>query len=80
MAQRTVLTASATAVLDADSEQRTRAHDDEGGDPGIYYCEQQPRNEAACDALAAFDAEHPQIIAALEEQEAADVRLRLEFD
>ncbi|MFF9436757.1 hypothetical protein ACF1BP_23825 [Streptomyces sp. NPDC014735] len=36
--------------------------------------------ERACDALAAFDAEHPQIIAALREQEADDVRRRLEFD
>ncbi|MFJ2419295.1 hypothetical protein [Streptomyces brevispora] len=33
-----------------------------------------------CDALAVFDAEHPQIIAALHEQEAADVRRRAECD
>lgn len=81
--RRAVLAAEATAVLDSDAEQAARAHDDEGGDPGIYYREQQPVNEAAyeraCDALASFDAEHPQIIAALREQEAADVR-RLEFD
>ncbi|QDN54019.1 hypothetical protein [Streptomyces sp. S1D4-20] len=84
VAQRARLAAAAEAVLDADAEQRDRAHEDEGGDPGVYYRGQQPRNEAAygqaCDALAAFDAEHPQIIAALNEQEAADVRRRLEFD
>ncbi|MBZ3908289.1 MULTISPECIES: hypothetical protein [Streptomyces] len=49
-------------MLEADAEQPARAHDAEGGDPGIYY-RQQPVNETAyeraCDALAAFDAEHP---------------------
>ncbi|MFE4304831.1 hypothetical protein ACFRR6_01945 [Streptomyces sp. NPDC056891] len=84
MARRARLVSAVAAALDTDSEQRARAHDDEGGDPGAYYCEQQPRNEAAyeqaCDALAAFDADHPQIIAALKEREAADVRRRLEFD
>lgn len=84
VARRAALAAEAVAVFEADAEQRACAHDDEGGDPGIYYRQQQPVNEAACqracDALAAFDAEHPQIIAALREQEAADVRRRLKFD
>jgi hypothetical protein len=84
VAQRARLSAAATAALDADSEQRARAHDDEGGDPGVYYREQQPRNEAAYEearaALAEFDAAHPQIIAALNAQKADDVRRRLEFD
>lgn len=84
VAERARLSAAAEAALDADAEQRARAHEDEGGDPGVYYREQQPRNEAAygqaCDALAAFDAEHPQIIGALNEQEATDLRRRLESD
>ncbi|MEU4080420.1 hypothetical protein [Streptomyces venezuelae] len=84
VARRAALAAEAATVLDIDAEQRARAHDDEGGDPGIYYRERQLVNEAAyeraCDALARFDGEHPQIVAALREQEAADVARRLEFD
>lgn len=84
VARRAALAVEVAAVFDADAEQRARAHDDEGGDPGIYYRQQQPVNEAAYerarDALARFDGEHPQIIAALREQEAEDVRRRLEFD
>ncbi|MEU9420165.1 hypothetical protein [Streptomyces sp. NPDC048272] len=84
VARRARLESAAAAALDSDSEQRARAHDDEGGDPGAYYREQQPGNEAAYKqaraALAAFDADHPQIIDALEEREAAEVRHRLEFD
>ncbi|MFJ9580798.1 hypothetical protein ACIRQF_30965 [Streptomyces sp. NPDC101191] len=84
VSERARLAAAAGAVLDAGEAQRERAHDDEGGDPGAYYRDQQPRNEAAyeraCDALAAFDAEHPEIIAALNAQEAAAVRRRLELD
>ncbi|WP_217231222.1 hypothetical protein [Streptomyces anulatus] len=85
VARRAALAAEAAGLLDADAdaEQRACAHDDEGGDPGIYYRQLQPANEAAygraCDALASFDAEHSQIIAALREQEADDVRRRL-FD
>ncbi|MEU2358830.1 hypothetical protein ABZ599_38735 [Streptomyces misionensis] len=66
------------------AEQRVRAHDDEGRNPGIHHREQQPVHEAAyeraCHALAVFDAEHPQIITVLREQEATDVRRRLESD
>ncbi|MEU8523635.1 hypothetical protein [Streptomyces sp. NPDC048577] len=84
VARRAALAAEAAAVFDADTDQRDRAHDDEDGDPGIYYRQQQPANEAAyeraCDALAAFDSEYPQITAALREQEADEVRRRLEFD
>lgn len=84
VAERARLAAAAQAVLEEDTAQRELAHEDEGGDPGAYYRDQQPKNEAAyqqaCDALAAFDAEHPQIIAALNEQDAAAVRRRLEFD
>ncbi|MER8119157.1 hypothetical protein [Streptomyces sp. NPDC094031] len=84
VARRAALAAEAAAVLDVDEDQRARAHDDEGGDPGIYYREQQPANEAAYerarDALAVFDGEHPQIIAALREQKAEEVRRHLEFD
>lgn len=84
VARRAALASEAAAVLDVDEDQRAHAHDDEGGDPGIYYREQQPANEAAYerarDALALFDVEHPQIIAALREQKAEEVRRRLEFD
>ncbi|WP_331746363.1 hypothetical protein OG923_33165 (plasmid) [Streptomyces halstedii] len=84
VARRAALAAEAAAVLDVDEDQRARAHDDEGGDPGIYYREQQPANEAAYErareALAVFDVEHPQIIAALREQKAEEVRRHLEFD
>lgn len=84
VARRAALTAEAAALLDADTEQRARAHDDEGGDPGIYYRQLQPANKAAyeeaCDALTVFDGQHPEIIAALREQDADDVRRRLEFD
>ncbi|MFF7644030.1 hypothetical protein [Streptomyces canus] len=84
VAERARLAAAAEAVLDGDADQRASAHDDEGGDPGAYYRDQQPRNEAAyaeaVDALAAFDTEHPQIVAALTEQTAADVRRRLDVD
>lgn len=84
VAERARLAAAVEAVLESDADQRVSAHDDEGGDPGAYYRDQQPRNEAAyaeaVGALAAFDTEHPLIGAALTEQTAADVRRRLDVD
>ncbi|MFE7485102.1 hypothetical protein [Streptomyces sp. NPDC057552] len=84
VARRAALAAEAAAVLDMDENQRARAHDDEGGDPGIYYRHQQPANEAAYErareTLAVFDDEHPQIVAALREQKTEHLRRRLEFD
>ncbi|MFC8016614.1 hypothetical protein [[Kitasatospora] papulosa] len=74
--QRDRLLGSVEALLDADAEQRARAHDDEGGDPGLYYRVQQPKTDSAVQRaqaeLDAFDAEHPEIVAALvAEQDAA---------
>ncbi|MFD6464821.1 hypothetical protein [Streptomyces goshikiensis] len=79
VSQREGLRGAAQALLDADAEQRARAHDDEGGDPGMYYRVQQPQNDAAYEealaALEAFDAAHPEIATALrEEQDAARQR------
>jgi hypothetical protein len=83
-AERARLATAAAAILDVDEQQRARAHDDEGGDPGAYYREQQPRNEAeyerAVQALAAFDAEHPEIVAALEAEKTAERRRFLDAD
>ncbi|MCQ1577169.1 hypothetical protein [Streptomyces parvus] len=74
--QRDRLLGSVEALLDAGAEQRARAHDDEGGDPGLYYRVQQPKTDGAVERaqaeLDAFDAEHPEIVAALvAEQDAA---------
>ncbi|MFE0777589.1 hypothetical protein [Streptomyces sp. NPDC058861] len=82
--QREQLKSAAAAVLDADDAQRARAHDDEGGDPGMYYRHQQPQNlaahERALDALREFDTRHPQIAAALKEERDAAVRRALDID
>ncbi|MCZ1011967.1 hypothetical protein O1L68_40365 [Streptomyces lydicus] len=66
--------------LNADEDQRARAHDDETG-PRVLLPRPAAAERGACewaqDTLAAFDAEHPQIVTALNEQEAAEVRRRL---
>ncbi|MEV8335589.1 hypothetical protein [Streptomyces niveus] len=76
--ERQRLANAAEAVLDTDVEQRTGAHDDEGGDPGAYYRIQQPQSETAYDravaALEAFDSQHPELVAALDEEKAANLR------
>ncbi|MEU9763494.1 hypothetical protein AB0D98_28020 [Streptomyces sp. NPDC047987] len=79
--QRDRLLGSVEALLDADAEQRARAHDDEGGDPALYYRVQQPKTDGAVERaqaeLDAFGAEHPEIVAALvAEQDAARDRFR----
>lgn len=72
LAQRDELARAVEAQVHADTQQRERAHDDEGGDPGQYYRDQMPKNEAAIEraraALTAFDAEHPELVAALRAQ------------
>lgn len=82
--ERARLVAAAAAVLEVDAVQRERAHADEGGDPGAYYRDQAPENEAAharaVAALEEFDAAHPEIVTALREEEAAEVRRRMESD
>ncbi|MFJ5635303.1 hypothetical protein ACIQF5_22035 [Streptomyces goshikiensis] len=82
--QREGLRGAAQALLDADAEQRARAHDDEGGDPGMYYRVQQPQNDAAYEealaALEAFDAAHPEIATALREEKDAARQRFLDTD
>ncbi|MFD7919746.1 hypothetical protein ACFV3R_11020 [Streptomyces sp. NPDC059740] len=82
--QREGLKAAVQARLDADEDQRARAHDDEGGDPGSYYRVQQPQNDAAYEealaALEAFDAAHPEIAAALREEREASLQRFLDTD
>ncbi|MFI5752915.1 hypothetical protein ACIBBE_45535 [Streptomyces sp. NPDC051644] len=73
-----------TTVSALPSEQRARAHDDEGGDPGTYYRIQRPQNlaahEQALDKLKKFDEQHPQIAAALKEERDAAVRRAVDID
>ncbi|MFD5615844.1 hypothetical protein [Kitasatospora sp. NPDC127060] len=80
--RRTRLKEAAAAVADADGAERERAYD--SGDPGFYYRQQQPRNEAnlarALEQLDAFDEEHPQIAEALRAEKEARTRRFLETD
>ncbi|MFJ4791799.1 hypothetical protein [Kitasatospora purpeofusca] len=81
-AERDRLRAKARAVLDADDAQREEAY--ESGDPGHYYRQQKPQNDAAHDAVKAelneFDEQHPEIAAALNAAGAAAARRFLEHD
>ncbi|MGW4690940.1 hypothetical protein ACWEO1_00950 [Kitasatospora cineracea] len=85
-AERARLVAAAAGVLDADAAQRQRADedDDDGTDPGQYYRVRMPANEAAHRAAIAvldrFDAQHPEIKAALDVDRAAATRRFLEYD
>ncbi|MEU5385505.1 hypothetical protein [Kitasatospora cineracea] len=82
VAERDLLRARAAGILDSDDAQREAAH--ETGDDGYYYRVQKPANDAAYDtvkaALDEFDAQHPEIAAALQADKAASTRRLLEFD
>ncbi|GAA2084871.1 hypothetical protein GCM10009759_04240 [Kitasatospora saccharophila] len=84
-AERARLVAAAAGILDADAAQRQRAdEDDDGTAPGQYYRVQMPANEAAhrvaIAVLDRFDAQHPQIKAALDADRTAATRRFLEYD
>ncbi|MFB7375794.1 hypothetical protein ACFC6U_11830 [Kitasatospora purpeofusca] len=80
--ERAGLKEAANAIAAADDAQRERAED--SGELGLYYREQQPANEArlaqALARLDAFDAQHPQIVAALDAEKEARTRRFLEAD
>lgn len=73
--RRAALVTAVDALLDGDAAQRAAAHDDEGGDPGFYYRNQLPANEAAIsraeEELAVFDAAHPEALEALRAEKVA---------
>ncbi|MFJ4668953.1 hypothetical protein [Kitasatospora purpeofusca] len=81
-AERDRLRAKARGILDADDAQREAAY--ESGEPGHYYRQQKPQNDAAYDAaraaLGEFDEQHPEIAAALTAAKAAAERRFLEHD
>ncbi|MFC7791400.1 hypothetical protein [Streptomyces cinereoruber] len=74
-AERNRLQGTLEALVADDAAQEARAHDDSGGDPGLYYRVQAPRNEKAIEAarrvLDEFDAAHPEVLAALDEERRA---------
>ncbi|MFD9688439.1 hypothetical protein ACFWXO_22100 [Kitasatospora sp. NPDC059088] len=84
VAEREQLTGRVAGLCDADDAQRAAAHADPGGDPGHYYRHLQPANEqaieAARSAVEAFDADHPEIVAALADKGDADVLRFLDSD